>query len=121
MVKRTGPTNPYLKQLIENLKKKSLELKTPIWKTIAGKLAKPTRQRIEVNLSDIEKHANNGETVVVPGVVLSAGILTKKISIAAWRFSASAKEKIKNVGGECLTFEQLIERNPKGSNVKIIS
>ena len=89
MGKRTGPTNPYLRQLIENLKKKSLELKAPIWKDIAEKLSRSTRQRVEVNLSDIERNVSDGETIIVPGVVLSTGNLTKK--------------------------------NPKGSNVKIIS
>ncbi|MBI2542700.1 MAG: 50S ribosomal protein L18e [Candidatus Aenigmarchaeota archaeon] len=121
MVKRTGPTNPYLRQEIENLKKKSIELKAPIWKDIAKKLAKPTRQRINVNLSDIQRHVDNGETIVVPGVVLASGVLSKKVNVAAWRFSTAAKEKIKNVGGECLTIENLIDKNPKGSNVKIIS
>lgn len=121
MVKRTGSTNPYLKQLIRNLEKKSFELKAPIWKIVAKKLSKPTRQRIDVNLADLERNVGNSETAVVPGVVLSFGTLTKKLNVAAWRFSNTSKEKIKNAGGECLTIEQLIEKNPKGSNVRIIS
>lgn len=121
MAKRTGPTNPYLKQLVETLKKKSLELQAPIWKTIAKKLEKPTRQRIEVNLSRIERYANDGDTVIVPGVVLSSGQLTKSVNIAAWKFSSSSIKKIKETKGKCLTIEELIKENPKGSNVKIIS
>lgn len=120
MVKRTGPTNPYLKQLIEKLKKKSIELNAPIWKEIAAKLRKPTRKRIEVNLSKIERYAENGETVLVPGVVLSSGKLTKSVDVAAWKFSPAATEKIKDKG-KVLTIEDLLEENPKGSNVKIIS
>jgi large subunit ribosomal protein L18e len=121
MSKKTGPTNPYLKQLIETLRKKSLELEAPIWKTVAKKLGKPTRQRTEVNLSKIERYANDGDTVIVPGVVISSGQLTKPVNIAAWRFSASVVKKIKNAKGKCLTIEELIKENPKGSNVKIIS
>ncbi len=121
MAKRTGPINPYLKQLIENLKKKSLELKAPIWKDIAEKLSKPTRQRIEVNLSDIERNVTDGETIIVPGVVLSSGNLTKKINVAAWRFSKVAEQKIKKSNGKIITIEELVKENPKGSNVKIIS
>ncbi len=121
MAKRTGPTNPYLKQLIENLKKKSLELKAPIWKDIARKLSKSTRQRVEVNLSDIERNVTDGETIIVPGVVLSSGNLTKKVNVAAWRFSKSAGEKIKSSNGKIMTIEELVKENPKGSNVKIIS
>lgn len=121
MVKRTGPTNPYLRQLIETLNKKSYELNAPIWKTIAKKLAKPTRQRIRVNLSDIERHTSDGDTVIVPGVVLAAGTLTKSVTIAAWKFSGNAVKKIKNSKSKILTIEELIKENPKGSKVKIIS
>lgn len=121
MAKRTGPTNLYLKQLIDTLKKKSVELNAPIWKTIAKKLEKSTRQKIEVNLSRIERYANDGDIVIVPGVVLSSGQLTKPVNIAAWRFSSTAVKKIENAKGKCLTIEELIKENPKGSNVKIIS
>ncbi|MBU5537297.1 MAG: 50S ribosomal protein L18e [Candidatus Aenigmatarchaeota archaeon] len=121
MVKRTGPTNPYLRQLIDSLKKKSLELKSPIWKDVAEKLSKSTRQRIEVNLSDIERNVVDGETIIVPGVVLASGNLTKKVNVAAWRFSTAAKEKIKNANGKIMTFDELMKENPKGSNVRIIS
>ncbi len=121
MAKRTGPTNPHLGQLIENLKKKSLELNAPIWKAIAKKLEKPTRQRIAVDLSRIERYTTNGETVIIPGIVLSSGQLTKTVNIAAWRFSDSAARKIKETRGKCLTIEELTKENPKGSNVKIIS
>ena len=121
MAKRTGPTNPYLRQLIDNLKRKSLELKAPIWKDIAEKLSKSTRQRIEVNLSDIERNASDGETIVVPGVVLASGNLTKKVNICAWKFSKATEAKIKNSNGKIMTIEELVKENPKGSNVKIIS
>jgi large subunit ribosomal protein L18e len=121
MAKPTGPTNPYLKKLIENLRKKSFELNAPIWKTIAEKLEKPTRKRIEVNLSDIERNTKENDVIIVPGVVLASGNLTKKVTIAAWKFSAQAKEKIKKSKSEALTIEELMERNPKGSGVKIIT
>lgn len=119
MVKRTGPTNPYLKQLIEKLKKKSIELNAPIWNTIASKLGTPSRKRIEVNLLKIDRHTENGDTVIVPGVVLAEGRLTKQVSIAAWRFSPSAIKKIKDKG-KIMTIEDLLQENPRGSNVKII-
>src|SRR3989338_3377219 len=117
MAKRTGPTNPYLRQLIEKLKKSSLELKAPIWKDIAEKLSKPARQRIEVNISDIGRNVDDGETIIVPGVVLSSGSLTKKVDVAAWKFSKSAEQKIKNASGKIMTIEELVKQNPKGSNV----
>ena len=121
MVKRTGPTNPLLQGLIENLKRKAFELKAPIWKEVAKKLEKPRRKRIEVNLSDLERNTSANDTVVVPGVVLANGNLTKPLTIAAWRFSVQAKEKIKKAGGKILTIQDLVKENPKGSGVKIIT
>jgi ribosomal protein L18E len=40
--------------------------------------------------------------------------------VAAFAFSEKAKEKIKATRGKCLSFFDLIKKNPKGSNVKII-
>jgi large subunit ribosomal protein L18e len=103
------------------LKEKSLELKAPIWKTVAEKLEKPRRKRIEVNLLDIERNTDVNDIVIVPGVVLANGKITKPLRIAAWRFSEQARKKIERSGGKVLTIEELIEENPKGSKVKIIS
>ncbi len=119
-MKRTGPTNPYLKSLIENLKKKSFELNAPIWRAVAEKLEKPRRQRVEVNISDLERVANENEYIVVPGVVLGSGDLSKKLVVAAWKFSPTAKQKIEKMKGECLSIDELVERNPKGSGVRIV-
>jgi len=119
-MKRTGPTNPYLKKLIEDLKKRAFESDTPIWKDVAEKLDKPRRRRIEINLSDIERNAEKNDFVVVPGVVLSSGELTKPVNIAAWRFSGTAEEKIKKAKGNCLTIEELVKEKPKGTGVKIL-
>lgn len=121
MTKRTGPTNLYLKSLIENLRKKSFELNAPIWRTISEKLETPTRKRIEVNLSDIERNTEENDVIIVPGVVLASGDLNKKITIAAWKFSAQAKEKINKSKSKTLTIEELVEKYPKGSGVKIIT
>ena len=120
-MKRTGPTNVYLKQLIESLKKKALADKTPIWRDVAEKLGKPRRKRIEVNLSDIDRNTKKDDFVVVPGIVLSSGELTKAVNVAAWKFSSSAKEKIKKSKGKTLEIEELVKENPKGTGVKILT
>jgi large subunit ribosomal protein L18e len=120
MAKRTGPTNPYLRSLIEELKIKARELQAPIWRTVAEKLSKPTRQRVEVNIGEIERYANPGETILVPGVVLANGVLTKPVNVAAWRFSTNAAKKIKETNGKILTIEELLKENPKGTGVKIM-
>jgi len=119
-MKRTGPTNPYLRKLIEDLRKKSLELKAPIWKVVAEKLNNPRRGKIEVNLVSIERNAGKSKTIVVPGVVLGSGEITKPVNVAAWKFSPAAEEKIKKAKGSVLTIEELVKENPKGSGVKIL-
>lgn len=121
MSKRTGPTNPYLQRLIAKLKQKSIELNAPIWRAVAEKLEKPRRQRIEVNLGKIDRYTLPNETVVVPGIVLASGDITKPVTIAGWRFSSTAMEKIKEAGGKIISIEELMDRNPKGSRVKIIT
>jgi len=120
-MKRTGPTNPYLKQLIEELKKNSREMKAPIWLAVAEKLERPRRKRVEVNLSRIQRYSQPNETIVVPGVVLGSGELKKQVRVAAWRFSESARKKIEEAGGKCLSNLELVKENTKGSNVKILT
>jgi large subunit ribosomal protein L18e len=120
MTKRTGPTNPYLRQLIEELKQKSRENDAAIWKVVAEKLENSTRRKIEVNLSQIDRHTAKDEIVVVPGIVLGSGELSKTVDVAAWRFSAAAKEKIKKAKGNALRIEELVKSRPKGTGVKIL-
>ena len=117
MVKRTGPTNVALQALIEQLKSKSREV--ALWKRVAKDLEKPSRQRRTVNLYKINKVVKDGETVVVPGKVLSIGELDKKVTIAAFQYSGSAKEKIA-AKGSAMTIKELFEKNPTGKGVRII-
>ncbi|MEM5829712.1 MAG: 50S ribosomal protein L18e [Candidatus Aenigmatarchaeota archaeon] len=119
-MKPTGPTNPYLKQLVEELKQKSRELKAPIWKAVAKNLERPRRRKVEVNVYKIERNAKENETVIVPGVVLGSGEIKKPVRVAAWRFSPQAEEKIRKAGGTVMKIEDVLKENPKGSNVKIL-
>ncbi len=116
MVKRTGPTNVQLRKLVQELKKKATKEKAPIWKKLAAELEKPARIRREVNLYKIGKAVREGETAVVPGKVLGTGSLGKDVTVAAWRFSSSARDKVKNG----ISISQLMEKNPKGKKVRII-
>ena len=61
-----------------------------------------------------------GETVLVPGKVLSNGDLTEKVNVAAFKFSQKAQEKIESAGGECVSIDDIMESNPKGSNIRIM-
>jgi len=113
-------TNPNLVKLIEFLFKASAENKVKIWKDIAERLARPKRLYAEVNVSKIQRYANEGDMIVVPGKVLGGGKILKPVTVAALSFSESAKRKIESVGGKCLSIRELVEMNPKGSNVRIM-
>ncbi|MBS7608580.1 MAG: 50S ribosomal protein L18e [Candidatus Bathyarchaeia archaeon] len=119
-MKELKTTNPQLIELIRFLKKQSREQKAPIWKAIAEKLAVSKRRRIAVNISRINRYTEKNETVVVPGKVLGVGELNHPVTVAAFAFSETAKQKIKKARGKCLTIPELVKKNPKGSNVKII-
>src|SRR3989338_7682619 len=119
MVKRTGPTNPILKKLIQELRMLSYKEKAPLWKRIANDLEKSARQRRNVNIYKIDRHIGEKETALIPGKVLSEGELTKKVTVAAYQFSAQAKAKI-NKAGKAITLQELMKTNPKGKNVRII-
>jgi large subunit ribosomal protein L18e len=120
MVKRTGPTNPILKALIEDLKKKSIEKQSNFLKDVVEKLNKPRRQRVEVNIAHIERFTEKNETIIVPGVVVGYGELTKPVTVSAWKFSKPAKQKIEKIKGKAISIEELVDKNPRGTNVKIM-
>ena len=112
-------TNLHLRKLIEDLKKKSLKEKEKVWKNIADALSSPTRNRKVVNLSKINHYSKDNDLVVVPGKVLAAGDINHKITVAAYQFSKLAKEKI-STNGIAMTIPELMQKNVKSENTKII-
>lgn len=119
-MKRTGPTNPNLSELITELKKHSIEKKQPLWKRIASDLERSTRQRRVVNLSRIDRFTSEGDLIIVPGKVLSSGELNHSLTIAAWKFSDKAKQKIIEKKARPISIQDLMNTNIKGKKVKII-
>ncbi|MEM4244658.1 MAG: 50S ribosomal protein L18e [Candidatus Nanoarchaeia archaeon] len=119
-MRRTGPTNVHLKALIRDLRKLSRKENVNVWRRVASELAKPTRSRREVNLFTINLSTNDKETVIVPGKVLGEGELERPVSVAAFRFSESAKQKIIKAGGKVLTIQDVMKSNPKGKDVRIL-
>ncbi len=81
-----------------------------LWQYVYELTAKPRRQRIVVNLTKIEKHANDGDNVIVPGKVLGAGNLKKSLNITAVEYSNDAESKIKKAGGKVLGLEEMMKK-----------
>jgi len=121
MKRRTSnKTNPRLVNLISLLKDTSRQNEVNIWRDVAVRLEAPARNYAEVNLSKINRYASNGETIVVPGKVLGSGMLEMSVKIAALTFSQSAETKIMEANGQCLTIEELVKDNPKGSKIRVL-
>ena len=119
-MKKLKTTNPELIELVRFLKKQGRENNAEIWRDIAENLAKSRRKRLTVNLSRLNRYTHKNETVAVPGKILSAGELDHPITVSAFAFSEKAREKISAAKGKCLSFTDLIKKNPKGSNIKMI-
>ena len=113
-MKISRKTNPNLEDLIFELKRLSRENEAPIWRTVAKKLAKPSRVWAEVNIADVDKHSQAKESVLIPGKLLGTGNLTKPVNVAAYSASESAIKKVEQAGGKFMTFIELAEQNPKG-------
>ena len=120
MPKRTGPSDPNVVDLIHQLKKLSSESNVMLWKTVAEKLEKPRRQRASVNLSKINRYTKENEIALIPGTVLSAGKLDHPVTIAALKFSTTAKEKIEQSNCKWMSISDLIKSNPSGNKIKIL-
>ena len=119
-MKITTRTDPNKVSLITSIKQAGIQNKANIWKRLSEELSAANRKRVALNLSHINRVSSPDDIIVVPGKILGAGELKHKISVAAESFSELAKEKILSVGGQCLSFEELIKSNPKGTNVRLM-
>jgi len=119
-MRRGEKTNPRIERLIADLKRIAREHGALLWRDIAERLEKPSRHYAEVNLSKINRYTQANDTIVVPGKVLSAGMIEKPVTVAALAFSKKAYEKISSCG-KCVSIEDLMATNPKGSGIKIIA
>ncbi|GAB7017099.1 50S ribosomal protein L18e [Methanogenium cariaci] len=120
MTKTTTKTNPRYSALISDLKEMSRANGANVWREIANRLESPSNNYAEVNISKINRYAQDGDIVLVPGKVLGSGVLDQKVSVAAIRFSGAAEEKITGADGVCMTIEELVQQNPEGKKVRIL-
>ncbi|KAL2824692.1 60S ribosomal protein L18 [Aspergillus cavernicola] len=74
--------------------------------------------RIVSNVSD----SHQGKTIVVIGTITDDNRLltVPKVSVAALRFTATARARIEKAGGETLTLDQLALRAPTGANTLLL-
>ena len=82
--------------------------------------------RPPLSLSRLAAHAahgpENAKTLVVVGTITDDVRLLKvpQLTVAALRFTSTARARIEKAGGECLTIDQLALRAPTGSNCLLL-
>ena len=71
-------------------------------------------------MDKINKEAREGETLVIPGKVLSQGEIKKKVKIVALGFSENAMEKLSTEKVAFSTIDEEIKKNPEAKGIRIL-
>jgi large subunit ribosomal protein L18e len=98
----------------------ALSLKNPAWQPVSAILSGPTRSFSAVSLSEIDSNTEIGDTVLIPGKVLSSGEISKKVRIVALSFSEKAEKKAKSAKAETVSILEEIKKNSKFEGIKIL-
>lgn len=120
MLRTIRKKDPDLRSVLIQLRKAASAHDAPIWAAVAERLARPRQQSYAVNVSRLERVAKPSETVVVPGKLLATGKLRKPLTVAAYRFSEGAREKVHAAGGRTLTLPELLHAHGEGTGVRIV-
>jgi len=121
MAVRRRKGNPELVRLVGELKKAARAHTAPVWSTVADRLERPRHQVVPINVGQLDRLAKSGETVVVAGKLLADGRLAKRLTVAAYGFSAEAKGKIQAAGGSAVSLRELVRTHPDGSGVRLLA
>jgi len=119
---RTTKAKKNTQQLIVALEKQGKKSGKNVWKSVAKRLAKPSRNRARVNVDKLNKLAKKqkDKIFVVPGKVLSMGEVEEKINVACLDCSKRARDKIEKQKGKVILLKDLIEAKPKESTMVIV-
>lgn len=116
--------NPYLRLAVKLYQFLARRTNSSFNKVILKRLMAPRRLRAPLSLSKLSmrmRKEENKTAVVVGSIVDDPRTLEiPKMSVCALRFSETARKRIVAAGGECLTFDQLALRAPKGSNCVLL-
>ncbi|RPA93723.1 50S ribosomal protein L18e, partial [Choiromyces venosus 120613-1] len=120
--------NVYLKLLVKLYRFLSRRTDSAFNKTVLRRLFMSKINRPPVSISRIIRNASNphapkqDKTVVVVGTVTddNRALEVPKLSVAALRFTSTARARIEAAGGECITLDQLALRAPTGSNTLLL-
>ncbi|KAH8596395.1 60S ribosomal protein L18 [Bisporella sp. PMI_857] len=117
--------NVYLKLLVKLYRFLARRTESSFNKVVLRRLFMSRINRPPVSLSRLVANTSeksNNKTIVVVGTITDDNRLltVPKLSVAALRFTATARARILAAGGETLTLDQLALRAPTGSNTLLL-
>eukprot|EP00923_Selenidium_pygospionis_P024960 GHVN01043836.1.p1 GENE.GHVN01043836.1~~GHVN01043836.1.p1 ORF type:complete len:186 (-),score=22.93 GHVN01043836.1:171-728(-) len=128
-VRKTGrrhavSKNPYINLLAQLYKFLTRRTDSRVNKLIYKRLITPIRCRGPISIRRVTKlmKGKEGKICVIVGTVTEDQRLYEmpKLSIAALRFSESARRRVLAAGGECITLDEFAMRNPKATDVVLL-
>lgn len=122
--KDTKSKNLYHHLLVRLFKFMSRRTDSGFCKTILRRLVSSRTNRPPLSLTKIAKHAGEklDKTVVVVATVTDDERMVEvpKMTVAALRFTEAARARIVAAGGKCMTIDQLLMQQPKGTNTLLL-
>ena len=110
--------NLYLQLLVKLFKFLSRRTESAFSKTVLRRLVSSRTARPPVSISKLVKNLgkDTSRTAVVVGTVTDdmRALNCGKMTVAAIRFTESARARITAAGGECMTLDELVMKNPTG-------
>jgi large subunit ribosomal protein L18e len=95
--------------------------KLDAWNKVSDLISSPRRKSIALNLGEISEMSKDGESVVVPGKVLSEGEISRKIRLVALKYSEKAREKLARAKVSFSYINEEIKKNPDAKGLRILS
>ncbi|KEP61008.1 UNVERIFIED_CONTAM: ribosomal protein RPL18 [Hammondia hammondi] len=116
--------NPYLRLLVKLYQFLARRTNSRFNAVVLKRLMNPKRLKAPMSLSKLARHMKGKEdhiAVLVGSVTDDIRMVhAPKLTVCALRFSETARRRLEKAGGECLTFDQLALRRPKGSKCVLL-
>ena len=127
-VRRTSPKSgdPYLRLLVKLYKFLARRTEAKFNEIIYKRLCMSKTNRPPLSLrkliNNMSHESRKDKIAVVVGNVLDDKRIYEvpKMTVCALRFAEGARQRILAAGGDCLTFDQLATRSPRGKNTVLI-
>ena len=121
MARTARKENSELVRLVGELRRTARTRRAAIWTAVADRLERSRHQTRPVNVGHLERLTHADETVIVPGKLLADGLLTKRLTVAAFAYSEEARSKVQAAGGVTLTLHDLVRSRPDGAGVRLLA